>query len=28
VRKKDPLEYARRLAFHRRVDSAAEYGIG
>jgi homoserine kinase type II len=28
VRKKDPLEYCRKLAFHRRVESAAEYGLG
>ena len=28
VRKKDPLEYRRKLAFHQQVKSAAEYGIG
>ena len=27
VRPKDPLEYDRKLAFHRRVESAAEYGL-
>ncbi len=27
VRPKDPLEYDRKLAFHRRVTSAAEYGL-
>ena len=27
VRKKDPLEYCRKLAFHQRVRSAAEYGL-
>jgi len=27
VRKKDPLEYRRKLAFHQRVKSAAEYGL-
>jgi homoserine kinase type II len=26
VRPKDPLEYDRKLAFHRRVTGAAEYG--
>ena len=26
VRPKDPLEYDRKLAFHRRVDSARDYG--
>ena len=26
VRPKDPLEYDRKLAFHRRVESASEYG--
>ena len=26
VRPKDPLEYDRKLAFHRRVENAAEYG--
>jgi homoserine kinase type II len=27
VKPKDPLEYDRKLAFHRRVESAAEYGL-
>lgn len=27
VTKKDPLEYLRKLRFHRRVSSAAEYGL-
>jgi homoserine kinase type II len=27
VRPKDPLEYDRKLAFHRRVTSAADYGL-
>ena len=27
VKPKDPLEYDRKLAFHRRVASAAEYGL-
>jgi homoserine kinase type II len=27
VKPKDPLEYDRKLAFHRRVTSAAEYGL-
>jgi homoserine kinase type II len=27
VRKKDPLEYRRRLAFHQKVRSAADYGL-
>jgi homoserine kinase type II len=27
VKPKDPLEYDRKLAFHRRVESAAEYGM-
>jgi homoserine kinase type II len=27
VRKKDPLEYRRKLAFHQRVKSVAEYGL-
>jgi homoserine kinase type II len=27
VRPKDPLEYDRKLAFHRHVESAAEYGL-
>ena len=27
VRPKDPLEYDRKLAFHRRVGVAAEYGL-
>jgi homoserine kinase type II len=26
VRPKDPLEYDRKLGFHRRVTSAADYG--
>jgi len=28
VKKRDPLEYLRRLRFHRQVKSASEYGIG
>ncbi|MGE0501560.1 MAG: homoserine kinase [Rhizobiaceae bacterium] len=28
VQKRDPREYIRRLRFHRRVESASEYGIG
>ncbi len=28
VRPKDPMEYARRIRFHRGVTSAAEYGLG
>ncbi|QPC87024.1 homoserine kinase [Mesorhizobium sp. NBSH29] len=28
VVKKDPLEYLRRMRFHRRIVSAAEYGLG
>jgi homoserine kinase type II len=27
VVKKDPLEYLRRMRFHRHVASAAEYGL-
>lgn len=27
VRKKDPMEYVRRMRFHRRIRSAAEYGL-
>jgi len=27
VQKRDPLEYVRRLRFHRNVKSAAEYGL-
>jgi homoserine kinase type II len=27
VKPKDPLEYDRKLAFHRRVTSAADYGL-
>jgi homoserine kinase type II len=27
VRRKDPLEYLRRLKFHRSVRSASEYGL-
>jgi homoserine kinase type II len=27
VRKKDPMEYVRRMRFHRRIESAAEYGL-
>jgi homoserine kinase type II len=28
VQKRDPLEYVRRLRFHRSIRSAAEYGLG
>ncbi len=28
VRPKDPLEYAKRIRFHRRVSCASEYGLG
>jgi len=28
VKPKDPLEYDRKLAFHRKVKNAAEYGLG
>ena len=28
VVRKDPLEYLRKLQFHRTVKSAAEYGLG
>ena len=28
VKKRDPLEYVRKMRFHRRVTSAAEYGLG
>jgi homoserine kinase type II len=28
VRPKDPLEYVRKLRFHRAVDSVRDYGIG
>jgi homoserine kinase type II len=28
VKRKDPLEYLRRLKFHRTIDSASEYGLG
>ena len=27
VTKKDPLEYLRKLRFHRQIGSAAEYGL-
>jgi homoserine kinase type II len=27
VRKKDPLEYVRRMRFHRAIRSTAEYGL-
>jgi homoserine kinase type II len=27
VKKKDPLEYIRRMRFHRTIRSAAEYGL-
>jgi homoserine kinase type II len=27
VTKKDPLEYLRKLRFHRQVATAAEYGL-
>jgi hypothetical protein len=27
VRKKDPLEYRRKLAFHQRVRGVADYGF-
>ena len=27
VKKKDPLEYRRKLAFHQKVRSAADYGL-
>jgi homoserine kinase type II len=28
VKRKDPLEYLRRLKFHRTIGSASEYGLG
>jgi homoserine kinase type II len=28
VKRKDPLEYLRRLKFHRTIVSASEYGLG
>jgi homoserine kinase type II len=28
VTKKDPLEYLKKLRFHRTVASAADYGVG
>ena len=27
VKKKDPLEYSRKLAFHRRIQNVSEYGV-
>ena len=27
VKKKDPLEYRRKLAFHRKVSSVRDYGV-
>ena len=27
LKKKDPLEYRRKLAFHQKVKSAADYGL-
>ena len=27
VKPKDPMEYARKLAFHRRVEEPAAYGL-
>lgn len=27
VVKKDPMEYVRRMRFHRQIESAAEYGL-
>jgi len=28
VNKRDPMEYVRRLRFHRQISSASEYGVG